>query len=87
MVYLKAFCAIAGKQSEVFDSFTLNTISPDREGTIQSDDGNFTVTFAPDAVFAPLHPVIEKLSETRYDVQPGDVLLRGNIKATIKYPE
>ncbi len=86
-VYLKAFCAIAGRQSEVFDSFTLNTILPDREGTIQSDDGNFTITFAPGAVFAPLHPVIEKLSETRYDVQPGDVLLRGNIKATIKYPE
>jgi len=87
MIYLKAFCAVADKQSEVFESFMLNTISPDKEGTIQSDDGNFTVTFEPNAVFAPLHPVIEKLSETQYDVQPGDVLLRGSIKATFKYPE
>jgi len=87
MVYLKAFYVIADKQSEVFDSFTLNTVSPDREGTIQSDDGNFTVTFETGAVFAPFHPVIERLSDTRYDVQPADVLLRGAIKATFKYPE
>jgi hypothetical protein len=86
-VYLKAFYEIAGKRSEVFNSFTLNTISPDREGTIQSDDGKFTVNFQPGAVFAPLHPTIEKISETRYDVQPGDVLLRGTIRATFKYPE
>ncbi|MGA9406177.1 MAG: M23 family metallopeptidase [Bacteroidota bacterium] len=87
MVYLKAFCEIAGKQSEVFDSFSLTTISPDREGTIQSDDGNMTVTFEPGTVYAPLHPTIEKISETRYDVQPGDVLLQGAIKATLRYPE
>ena len=86
-VYLKAFYEIAGKQSEVFDSFILNTISPDRAGTIHSDDGNFTVAFEPGAVFAPLHPTIEKLSETQYDVQPGDVLLRGAIRATFKYPD
>ena len=86
-VYLKAFYEIAGKRSEVFNSFTLNTISPDREGTIQSDDGKFTMNFEPGAVYAPLHPTIEKISETRYDVQPGDVLLRGAIRATFKYPE
>ncbi len=86
-VYLKAFYETAGKRAEVFDSFTLNTISPDREGTIRSDDGKFTVNFEPGAVFAPLHPTIEKISETRYDVQPGDVLLRGAIGATFTYPE
>jgi hypothetical protein len=87
MVYLKAFSEIAGKKSEVFASFMLNTISPDRQGTIRSDDGNFTVTFEPGSVFAPLHPTIEKISEARYDVQPGDVLLGGDIRATFRYPE
>jgi len=87
MVHLKAFCEIGGKRSEVFDSFMLTTVFPDREGTIQSDDGNFTVTFERGAVFAPLHPVIEKITESRYDIQPRDVLLRGAIKATLKYTE
>ena len=87
IVYLKAFYESAGKRAEAFDSFVLNTISSDREGTIRSGDGNFSVTFEKGAVFAPLHPTIEKLSETQYDVQPGDVMLHGSIKATMKYPE
>ncbi|MGA7160419.1 MAG: M23 family metallopeptidase [Bacteroidota bacterium] len=85
-VYLKAFSEISGKRSEVSDSFTLITISPDGGGTIKSDDGNFTVIFEPGAVFAPIHPTIEKVNETRYDVQPGDVLLQGAVKVTLRYP-
>ena len=85
--HLKAFCEVAGKRSEVFDAFTLNTITPQQGGTVQSDDGNFSVTFDPGAVFAPLHPLIEKVSPTRYDIEPRDVLMKGGINALFRYPE
>jgi len=84
--HLKAFYEIGGKRGEVFDSFTMNTVSPSQGGKVQSDDGNLTLTFAPHSVFLPLHPIIEQLGPMKYDVYPRDVLLRGSIGLTIGYP-
>ena len=84
--HLKVFCEIAGKRGEVFDSFTMNTVSPSQGGKIQSDDGNLAVTFGPHSVFTPLHPIVEQLGTMKYDVYPRDVLLRGAIGVTMSYP-
>ena len=84
--YVKAFCEVAGKRLEVFDSFTMNTVSPSQGGIIQSDDGALVLNFGPRAVFAPLHPIVDQLGTMRYDVYPRDVLLRGAARVTFKYP-
>lgn len=84
--HMKAFCEVAGKRLEVFDSFTMNTVSPSQGGMIQSDDGALVLSFGPRAVFAPLHPIVEQLGTLRYDVYPRDVLLRGAVRVTFKYP-
>ncbi|HTX18427.1 MAG TPA: M23 family metallopeptidase [Bacteroidota bacterium] len=84
--HLKAFCEVAGKRGEVFDSFTMNTISPAHGGSVKSDDGVFVVEFGPGSVFTPLHPIIERLGPLKYDVYPRDVLLRGPIRVTMQYP-
>jgi hypothetical protein len=84
--HIKAFCEIGGRRTEVFESFALNTVTPQRGGSVQSDDGNFSVSFEPGTVYAPLHPTIEKTSAMRYDIEPRDALLRGAISATLHYP-
>ena len=83
--HIKAFCEIGGKRSEVFESFDLITVTPEHGGSVQSDDGALSVSFDPGTVFAPLHPTVEKTSDTRYEVQPRDILLRGDVSATMRY--
>jgi len=83
--HIKAFCEIGGERTEVFESFDLITVTPEQGGSVQSDDGNLSVSFDPGTVFAPLHPIVEKTSATRYEVEPRDVLLRGAISATMRY--
>jgi hypothetical protein len=83
--HIKAFYEIGGERSEVFESFDLITVTPEQGGSVRSDDGNLSVSFDPGTVFAPLHPIVEKTSATRYEVEPRDVLLRGAISATMRY--
>ncbi len=83
--HIKASCEIGGERSEVFKSFDLITVTPEQGGSVHSDDGNLSVSFDPGTVFVPLHPIVEKTSATRYEVEPRDVLLRGAISATMRY--
>lgn len=84
--HIKAFCEVGDRRQEVFASFDLITITPDEGGSIESPDGNFSLSFDRGAVFAPLHPIVERTGAARYEVQPRDVLLRGPISATLRYP-
>jgi len=84
--YVKAFVEIGGKRSEVFNSFTMNTVSPSQGRSIRSDDGNFVITFPAGSVFSPLHPIVTQRGPLRYEVYPRDVLLRDGMSVSMNYP-
>lgn len=84
--FIKAFCETGSRRSEAFDSFKINSITPEHGGTILSDDGNFTAEFPAGAVYAPVHLSVEKIDEATYSIEPRNLLLRGSYSVTLRYP-
>jgi hypothetical protein len=84
--FIKAFCETGRQRAETFDSFEINSITPEQGGTISSDDGNFIAEFPAGAVYAPVHLYVKKIDEATYSIEPRDQLLRGSCTVTLRYP-
>jgi len=54
------FSSPTGERKETFHSFKVQTVSPEKGGTVVSDDSVVRVTFRPDDVDACMFPQIEK---------------------------
>jgi hypothetical protein len=54
------FSSPAGERKEIFYSFMVQTVSPERGGTVVSDDNVVRVTFRPEDVDTCMFPQIEK---------------------------
>lgn len=84
--FIKAYCETGVRRIEAFDSFEINSITPDHGGTLSSDDGSFVAEFPSGAVYAPMHLQVKKIDAVTYAIEPHDQLLCSGYTVTLHYP-
>lgn len=79
VVTVQAEAEVNGIPAITRDQFTLFPVLPESGGRVVGRDGEFTIDFPQDGVYAPLYCRVEK-TEEGYSVQPNHVLLnRGGV--------
>lgn len=73
-VRLTAEAEVNSTPVNVVDMFTIFPVLPDKGGTVTSEDGEFSIEFPPQAVFAPMYCRLTKTIDG-YAIEPDDVLL------------
>jgi len=86
-----------GKTKGTIHSFVIQTVSPEKGGTVVSDDGFASITFKPGNVNSLIFPRITKKSILpppflepvgySYQFMPLDVTFRPKAKISFRYPE
>ncbi|RLA93329.1 MAG: hypothetical protein DRG25_04745, partial [Deltaproteobacteria bacterium] len=92
------FSPPSGGRKEKIHTFTVQTLSPEKGGTIVSDDGIIRITVSPGGINELIFPRVEKIAidphpdflvplSLAYQFEPLDVIFNSPAKITFRYPE
>ncbi|MBN2466938.1 MAG: M23 family metallopeptidase [Deltaproteobacteria bacterium] len=87
-----------GESEETVHSFTVQTISPEKGGVVQSDDGDVCVTFQPGSIPVVLFPRVTakpleaappylEPASVSYFFQPLDITFEPRAEISFRYPD